>query len=56
MAWSPVCPAWPSPVQSATFLADGEEITVAVPEAAFDEVVARLADATSGRIKFLSDT
>ena len=43
-------------VQSETFLADGAEITVAVPEAAFDEVVARLADATSGRIKFLSDT
>lgn len=43
-------------LQSETFLADGAEITVAVPEAAFDEVVARLADATSGRIKFLSDT
>ena len=43
-------------VQSETFLADGAEITVAVPEAAFDEGVARLAGAASGRIKFLSDT
>ncbi len=43
-------------VQSETFLADGAEITVAVPEAVLDGVAGRLADATSGRIRFLSDT
>ena len=42
-------------VQSETFLADGAEITVAVPEAVLDGVAGRLADATSGRISFLSD-
>ena len=38
-----------------TFIEDGAEITVALPETGFDQTMARLVDATSGRIVFLTD-
>lgn len=38
-----------------TFVEDGAEITVALPEAGFEQTVARLVDATSGRIVFFTD-